>query len=252
MAKLNGAIPLVTKEFATTTPWWRRGPYLLGAAGLALLIATLLLGLGSCGGPDDRTAGPDTGTGVVVPSNPDLPKQDPAKVHLPTDPQWLTGAPAGMVWRTDKDLPPLPYGAADGPRKIDTDAGTATGYSQTPQGAALAAYQVAMRIALAANFKAVVDTQTVFDHTSADDVKAHRGKPDPSALQPNAHASAFKVLAFLNSQATVQYAVPNPFNGSYNSYQFTVVWKDNDWKLVAPNDTASAKALASIDGFTPF
>jgi hypothetical protein len=254
MTKLMGRNnPLVTKEFATkpSTPWLRRGPVLLGGAGALLLLIALLVTLLKDTETDEQTPGPAPEPPAAEPVNPEIPEHDPSKQHTPTDPEWMTGAPAGLVWR-QIDKIPLPFGAADGPWTIDEDAGTAAGYSHTPQGAVLAAYQIGNRIALGPDYANVVDAQTVFDSAAAADVKAHRGTPDPSALDGSTHSSAFKVLAYLPTQATVQYAMPNPMNGTYNSYQFTVVWVDGDWKLVAPNDTASAKALSSIDGFTPF
>ncbi|EKT78091.1 hypothetical protein WSS_A34307 [Rhodococcus opacus M213] len=254
MTKLMGRNnPLVTKEFATTpmSPWLRRGPVLLGGAGALVLLIVLVVILFRGTGSDELTPGPAPETSAAEPVNPQIPEHDPSKQRRPADPDWLTGAPAGLVWR-QVDKIPLPFGAADGPSKIDEDAGTAAGYSHTPQGAVLAGYQIGNRIALGPDYARVVDAQTVFDPAAAADVKAHRGTPDPSALDGQVHSSAFKVLAYLPTQATVQYAMPNPMNGTYNSYQFTVVWAGGDWKLVAPNDTASAKALSSIDGFTPF
>ncbi|WP_188544119.1 hypothetical protein [Rhodococcoides trifolii] len=162
----------------------------------------------------------------------------------------MTGAPADLVWRQEDSIA-LPFTAADGPRSVNETSGAATGYSRTPQGAVVAAYQIATRIALGPHYAEVVDAQTVFDASAAANVKQHRGSPDPSALG-DVHPSAFKVLAYLPSQATVQYALPNPFDGSYNSYQFTVVWTDDDWKLVAPSETAAAQSLSRVDGFTPF
>lgn len=240
--------PWVSGEYKSAAQWWRHPAARVVAAGVAVLVLAWAVAALVGGGDGEAAAG-----APAVAGEPALPEQDPSGQRTREDADWLTGAPAGLVWRSVGGLA-LPFGSADGPRDVDAEAGTAKGYSQTPQGAALAAYQIGSRIALgpSAALAAVVDEQTVFDAAAAADVKANRGDPDPAALDGTSHPSAFKVLAFLPSQATVQYAMPNPMNGSYNSYQFTVVWVDGDWKLVAPNDTASAKALSGIDGFTPF
>lgn len=248
--------PWVNNEYEYTTAGQRRQATNAGrVAVIGVLVAAVLLVawvVSAFLGGGDTEGGAATGQPAVA-GEPALPEQDPRGQRTREDADWLTGAPAGLVWHSVGGLA-LPFGSADGPRDIDAEAGTAKGYSQTPQGAALAAYQIGSRIALgpSAALAAVVDEQTVFDAAASADVKANRGDPEPAALDGTSHPSAFKVLAFLPSQATVQYAMPNPMNGSYNSYQFTVVWVDGDWKLVAPNDTASAKALPGIDGFTPF
>ncbi|NMN99311.1 hypothetical protein [Antrihabitans stalactiti] len=229
------------------------GVWVAGVVAVVVVIATLVA-LTSRGG-EQESATPPTDPGPTNAQNPAIPAPDPSKVHKPTDPDWLTAAPTGLVWRSVPNVVlQLPFSPADGPLKVDEAKGTATGYSHTPQGAVIAADQITRRLVMdSTNYTNVLAATTGLSATARANLEKVHANSD--ALRPQLgpdtpkHFTAFKVVSYLPNQATIQYAFPAPFAGSFSSNQVTVVWADNDWKVAA--EPTDSKVINDLNGFTP-
>ena len=237
---------LTTKEFRNRRIDGR-GWAIIAAIAVAVVVLALLVR--SCGSDSTPTAGvagpsalaPVTAKGSLVP-------QVPHRTLTPADPDYLTAAPQGISWQR-VDGVPLPFSATDGPTRI-TGAVTG-GYSNSPQGAVLAAAQIAFRLAFSPDYQAVVDAQTdVSDATRQALITARSAgtQPDPQVLGQLAAAPvAFQVAAFADNHATVYLAYPR----SDNEVRFSrsaLVWEGGDWRY---SDQFDSHAPPLPDGPLP-
>lgn len=251
---------LVTKEFAPKKPWKQRG---LIAAAAALAVGVVVIAVAPDGEVDEAESVTSAETTVSVthtataPANTakgSLVAQIPSATKSPADSDWLTAAPQGVSWQR-VDGVPLPFSASDGPTSIE--GAVAEGYTRTPQGAALAAIQIAMRMLFSPDFESVVREQTAVTSTERDQlISARSGQPIINAdavtaatLQP----AAFKVGAYSDQDATVYYAYPSQ-DGVYRIARMSVTWQDDDWKYTGrmSPDAPELPATADISSFTAF
>ncbi|MGN2642254.1 hypothetical protein ACTD5D_40025 [Nocardia takedensis] len=159
-------------------------------------------------------------------------------------------APAGMVWQEVKPWV-LPFTTSDGPARLDGP--LALGYTRTPQGAAVALWQIVWR---AASSRAVFDqvlarqiTGTPEDLALLTASKQWDSTDTPAAaLRP----SAFRVTAWQDTVAVVQFAVPARDPGVWNVVMFEALWQDGDWKLRAPHTPTARQSIISLAGWTPW
>ncbi len=205
---------------------------------------------GRGGGQASSSATATTAKGSLVPVQPGLTR------HM-GDPDWLTAAPQHISWQR-VDGVPLPFSASDGPTRIS---GAVTGgYSNTPQGAVLAAAQIAFRLAFSPDYRSVVDAQTdVSDATRAQLIAAREAgpQPDPAVIAKFASAPvAFKVAAFADNHATIYLAFPRTGAATpmFRFARTAVIWEGGDWRY---SDTPDPHApplpdAAGLDGFTRF
>lgn len=162
----------------------------------------------------------------------------------------VVDAPAGMMWQQVTPYV-LPFSTSDGPAKVDGV--LASGYTRTPQGAALAAWQIPWRAGISrAIYDVVLSTQTV---GSAQDFAALAPKKDwDYSHNPTLflHPSAFRLTSWDGTHAVVQYALPDKTPNAWYVAQFDVMWSGGDWKLRAPERSANSHkiALASLVGWT--
>ncbi|WP_067666075.1 hypothetical protein [Nocardia miyunensis] len=157
--------------------------------------------------------------------------QDPSTRPNPAlGPQYLTAAPAGIMWQRGWNTAALPFSASDGPiRVVD---GIASGFADTPQGAALAAWDAFAR-ALAAPegvWQRVVAQRFTgggqplldrFAHSRADNPNVGRNVVVPAGfrIHPDYHPDF----------AAVDVAVRTPEQISYGTW--AMVWVDGDWRV---------------------
>ncbi|GAB4590233.1 hypothetical protein Ntsu_80650 [Nocardia sp. IFM 10818] len=147
----------------------------------------------------------------------------------------------------------LPFSTSDGPASVDGV--LARGYTRTPQGAALAAWQIPWRAGISrSNYDTVMSAQTV---GSAQDFAAMRTEDNWDwSTQParSLRPSAFRITSWDGTHAVVQYALPDKAPNSWYLAQFDVVWTDGDWKLRAPDAAANTikKTVPSLVGWTPW
>jgi hypothetical protein len=186
-----------------------------------------------------------------------------------------TGAPqvprvdlAGLRW-SDFHGVELPASPAAGPRS--TSANLASGYSDTPLGALLAALNIAVRAnaqwgpaifgptirdqVTGADATALLDScQSAYDQASQ---AAHVTGGQPFG---NAYVSeeAFRWIAYTPADATVDLVSAGPGSQGDTVRAVTrveAVWDGADWRVIAPpgGDWGnSADQLSSLDGYTSF
>lgn len=250
---------LTTKEFRdrSLAPRWR--VVALIVAGVGVVVGTVVLtgpqGDGrteqaATGAPTSSASGatttpPTSGKGSLVP-------QAPVN-RPPTDPNWLTAAPTGLSWQR-VDGVPLPFTASDGPSRID--GAVAAGYSHTPQGAAIAALQISMRMLYSPDYQQILDAQTAIpDEERAKIIAARSTQPrlDPAMVQRSTlQPAGFKVGAYDDASATIYYAYGRP-NGQFRIARMAVVWREGDWKYSDELDAAAPQLpdAPDLNGFTP-
>ncbi|MEZ2190481.1 hypothetical protein [Corynebacterium sp. CCM 9204] len=185
--------------------------------------------------PGERRTADVDGTTVYYPSNPagDI-FTDDGEALTPDDENWLTAAPA-VEWQRLKENPAsdtawdFPFSASDGPWQV-TD-GIAHGFSQTPQGAALAIWHIYQGVN-----RGGVDaarTARTFIPPSTDPARLDAVIADPSLI-PNTpdHSAAipiaYKVESFDGETASIAFATAR--DGDVVSVvTMTVRWIDGDW-----------------------
>ncbi|WP_045824995.1 hypothetical protein [Williamsia herbipolensis] len=216
-----------------------RGWAIIAALVVAVVVVTLLVR--SCGTDPTSDSGalgqsstaPMSAKGSLVP-------QIPHRTLSPADPDYLTAAPKGISWQR-VDGVPLPFSATDGPTRIQ---GAVTGgYSNSPQGAVLAAAQIAFRLAFSPDYQAVVDAQTdVSDATRTQLIAARAAgpQPDPALISQFASAPvAFRVSAFADNHATVYLAYPRTPGNQVRFSRSALIWEGGDWRYSDQFDSQS-------------
>jgi hypothetical protein len=220
------------------------------AAGLALALARGGTGHGKTGGPAIRnTAAPAAAPGAKVSQLP--------RVSLD-----------GLRWHDFHGVE-LPSSLAAGPR--DTSRGLASGYSDTPLGALLAALNIAVRAN--AQWGPAIFGPTILHQVTGPDAAALLAGCQSSYQQAsqaahitgggplgNAYVTeqAFRWVAWSPAGATVDLVSAGPGSQGVTARAVTrveVVWQDGDWRVVAPpgGDWGNAAAdLSSLAGFTVF
>ena len=168
------ALPGMTEhESPTRRAWWKR-PRAWATAVVLVVVATSIAGVGLLAGGDDSgqptvavpppvlqepsgslpndstEGGPYTGSdvdvigrGMRVPADANghvleqTPRTSSSRLTQPITP------PQGLEWQKVYGVP-MPFSTSDGPTSMSTD-GVPSGFSRTPQGAALATLQILMR-----------------------------------------------------------------------------------------------------------
>lgn len=180
----------------------------------------------------------------------------------------LAAAGQDLSW-TDFHGIALPVSATDGPR--DTHRGLASGFTDTPRGALLAAINIAVRTA--AQWGPPIFGPTITRQVTGPDaaalLRADAGayarlraaahvRPGRPAGRGDATEAGYRFVAYTPGRATVDIVTAGPGTGGTTVLAATtiqVVWQDGDWRVVAPpgGDWASAAAaLSSLTGYTLF
>ncbi|MBJ7287562.1 hypothetical protein [Williamsia sp.] len=165
--------------------------------------------------------------------------------------------PTGMKWEYFFGLA-LPYSTSDGPTILDGP--LVSGFAHTPQGAALAGYQIFGRQLQGSQDarRAVAQGQTL-----AGDDAAHKRYID-EAITPGAPAvkprlllrpDAFRVISYAPDFAVTQYAVPIGFGGqdavtSWGVVQEQLVWSGGNWTLKIGDPDPQLPQTNSLLGWT--
>lgn len=259
------ALPGMTESDSTPTgrAWWKR-PRMWVIAMVVVIVATSIAGVGLLidGGdpdhrqvpvtsppvsspvPDNDTSGPYSGTDVDVLGRGMRVPVDPHGHVLPqtpkTSPAWLTqpiAAPQGLEWQKVYGAP-MPFSTSDGPTEISAD-GVPSGFSRTPQGAALASLQILMRVTYGPREvrQAVLDSSVI-------------GSPElknivlnaPSEAQYQTIPAAVQILEdrYSEHSASVRwmfgpFPAPEEFpttDGTvYHGGAIPVIWDEGRWKV---------------------
>ncbi|WP_143695171.1 hypothetical protein [Williamsia sp. 1135] len=188
---------------------------------LALIAAVTMAACGSDSGSDEPSAATDT-----------------------------TAPPAQVTWVSWQGAR-LPVSATDGPAKVTGD--LATGYSNTPQGAALAAFQGTIRLSLAPDESwAQVANKLVAPGTGRDTYAVNRALVSVSGPAPQGTAPivrGYKFTSYSPQRADVSLAVEQ--DGTLAAAQQTVVWTGADWRVLLPEPghEPTPTPLANLEGF---
>ncbi|WP_280427908.1 hypothetical protein [Nocardia brasiliensis] len=149
--------------------------------------------------------------------------------------------PASVRWESWQGVK-LPFGAKDGPAKTTT--GAATGYSRTPQGAALAAIQHSVRIAIAPDSSwATIARTALADGPGKDAYVLNRALVSVKWVDPATapRIAGYKVTAWSDTRAEVTVYTSYP-DTSVLASQTAVTWVYKDWQLVVPTETAKTNS----------
>lgn len=203
---------------------WKR-PASIAAAVVALVILVLTVAY-AC-----ATGGDDTVDGGVSEAAPDL-----------------TAAPQRVTWAPYKAIQ-LPSSAVSGPK--GQESGAPTGYEHSPQGAALAAVQTPMRIAVADDatwpelVRVAVAPGPGRDAFSVNRVQLTvQGESNP---ETRPRVRGYRITDYSPQAATVE-VVTSYIDESLASTRVAVVWRDDDWKVVLPdpNDPQVGPATTAL------
>lgn len=153
--------------------------------------------------------------------------------------------PAGMMWQKVNDGAIVPFSTSDGP--IAVDGLTAIGFAHTPQGAALAAWQIISRIAATNNETAqsIYDRQVVMTDEQRAQVAKDMAAQGPSyrglsaaALSYMTQADAFRIRDYADDFAIIEFATPaenvDTSTPQWGTTRLLTSWENGDWKLRFP------------------
>jgi len=249
-------------DHRTSTCWCRhcrarrRRPYVI--AYLLLATAALLYVLAH---PQPGHAQPHQTPAPATTRSP-APRQAPAAAS-PT-----AAAGQGLNWIGFHGMQ-LPVSPADGPH--DTRDGLASGFTDTPQGALLAAINIGVRTA--AQWGTAIFEPTITRQVTGPDATALLQADEAASAQIGAAAGAglvppaeqgyaaevgYRFLAWSRSSAVVDVVSAGPAaNGTtvLASTRIQVLWLRGDWRVVAPpggNWASAATAITSLNGYTVF
>lgn len=225
----------------------RRRLSLIGAAGLVVVIGTLLvtavLDSGHrTGRPAPRPARKGTASAGTAPAG-----ASQAGTGL------LSTAPAGVSWQL-VDGVALPFSRADGPAQVT--GGIPNGFSRTPTGALLAGVQIGFRIGSVnpADQAAVVRAMVI--GTGQADLLASRPANVP-AVKPQ--LVGFHYLTYTPTSAVIAFAwritdVAGGTSRFISVGELQVAWSGGDWRLVDDGTQAPLPQLLDpgLTGYVRF
>ncbi|MFE9328236.1 hypothetical protein ACIHDR_43385 [Nocardia sp. NPDC052278] len=182
-------------------------------------------------------------------------EQDSATRPDPDRLDYLTAPPARMQWQRGWGGAALPVSGSDGPAEVT--AGVASGFADTPQGAALAAYDALAR-ALAAPegvWQQIVADRYLGGGQALIDRFARSRKNTPDAARYVVVPEGFRILpGYRPDFAVVQIASKAIGGVAYSIWPMT--WTDGDWRVRVPDDIetlwAPAVPVTSLADFAPW
>ncbi|MGC9670955.1 hypothetical protein ACNTMW_30960 [Planosporangium sp. 12N6] len=217
-------------DFADRPPYTRPG-FIAAAALLALIVvAGVALALRpSDPKPTPQPGPPPVATGTGAPATSSNVPATAAPVP--------TTAPANVTWQLVGQVA-VPVSATDGPKTVS--GGTASGYTHTPVGALIAAAQISTRAGFSAGQQSWEPTLQQQFVPSADRdrlLAALRGAGAVPA-QPGelSQIAGFQYQSYTPDTAVIGLAMRAPSAGAarYHILTLTLLWRDGDWRMVAP------------------
>ncbi|WP_052067948.1 hypothetical protein [Rhodococcoides fascians] len=153
-------------------------------------------------------------------------------------------APEGIKWeRIGATV--APFSTSDGPTRIEGR--LAYGFSRTPQGAALAGWQITARMLRSGDdVREAYERQIVADPGVAEAKLAKldaEGRSNFRLDRLPIFPEAFQVTSYNTDTAIVRYALPTAGHTTWTLTQQTLTWTDNGWKARL---TAAEPTLADI------
>jgi hypothetical protein len=245
---------------------WRRRRRRRFAAFLA--IAFLLVAVAAAHVSDAHT-GHGTTAHAAYP-DPSATRRRPTKRnrHVRQDRPTHTTPSTGLNWMNFHGIE-LPISAQDGPRHMRN--GLAWGFTDTQDGALLAAVNIVVRTA--ALWGSAIYQPTIRHQVTGPGAAAllAADSSDYAAMQAAAHVrpgqpvgrgyaaeAGFRFAAYTPADATVDLVTEGPGTGSSTilvATRIEVIWRHGDWRVVAPpgGDWArAATVISSLTGYTAF
>jgi hypothetical protein len=182
--------------------------------------------------------------------------------HRPSDPDWLTAAPAGLSdkggWQRVHGAV-VPFSTSDGPTRIVN--GAAAGYAHTPQGAALAAAYTLNEIGARPGDSALLDVRAVLTPEDRAQFQAGVAAGRMPMQQPESITryliapDAFKVDQYADDFCIVRLATraggTDASDGpSWTTGPLPMVWVDGDWKLRFAGGQVATETIHDLVGWT--
>jgi len=244
----------------------RRKPLVLTAALAVLLTSAATVILLRSQPPNGRRQ-PVTAIQLTPRSPQDHPSTPPQAPDTPPPPAAAIDL-TGLRWADFHGIA-LPASPQDGPR--DTRGGLASGFTDTPSGALLAAINIAVRTA--AQWGPAIYAPTITRQVTGPDRAAllHNQAAAYGQLLASAHVrpgqpigcgyaavAAYRLAAYAPAGATVDVVTAGPGSDGTAALAATrieVIWRRGDWRVVAPpgGDWAnSATAISSLTGYRIF
>ncbi len=233
----------------------RRPPWLWPVVALAAVVVVAVVvgfSLSGGGGPPAAAQQPGPAPTSAPPAGP-VGGGDSGGTHQPSDPNYLTAAPAGLRFQDVGGLT-LPFSPVDGPLRINGP--IAAGYSHTPQGAVVAMMQLLPRIGFGPDYRQVVAEQVVADQASKDKLIAYRTtRPQDSPAQLAAELAppvGFRVESYTADRATIVLLNhPGADAGGFTGARAAIVWSGGDWKW-PDNSNSMSFSVPDTTGYTLF
>ncbi|WP_078113940.1 hypothetical protein [Gordonia sp. IITR100] len=177
------------------------------------------------------------GRGMRIPADPNGHVLDPGPA---TSPKQLTSpvrAPQGLEWQKVYGVP-MPFSTSDGPTAIRAD-GVPSGFSRTPQGAALASLQILLRATFGPQKvrQAVVDSSVIGPADLKQQMLAVTNDPQyqtmPAAVQitPDRYTENAATIRWAFGPFPAPAEFPTTNGTVYGGGYMPVVWDDGRWKL---------------------
>lgn len=258
---IGGAIALVVVLIAAAFAWFA-GDDTEPDAPTAQPTTPAVPTQGNNGGTGFADPATDTfGRKIYVPNNPagqSLPQRDPG-ARVECDPGQLPTTQGGMTIQRNFDMVML-YSETDGPTRVDGD--LARGYSHSPQGAALAAWNIWHRMREGGDVtKQVLLEQTVHDAALQKELETNPVPPGLRTVEQKRSMVApdgFRILSCDDDFVVLEYAVRQiaDENGAlaaprWVGMQWSMLWRDGDWKMQTADDSGKSGAVhTTLDGFT--
>lgn len=164
----------------------------------------------------------------------------------------LTAAPAQLEWKLIDGVR-LPYSKIDGPAKVSGS--LATGYSHTPQGAVVAAWQISSRLAVSTDYERVMATQV--RGTESERTQVRQEVAEVRNLTPDQFSARFKqpigfqIVSYDPTFAQIYFAVQSP-TGGYDFVARAVLWNGKDWQYQLVSGLPTLPNSTSVAGYTLF
>lgn len=221
---------------------------------LILLVAGLVIGIKVGGGHShaDTTPSP-TVSSVPGSTSPGTAKTSSSgkTCNLPGGSQAVPDAsPPGITWNI-YDTVALPFSTQYGPEYVDGD--VARCYAHNPIGALIAGTQIVSRLALASDWKAVLEQQVMPGEGMANYLAQQSSGSNVGSNQPGDYAqiAGFQIASYTSTTAVIDLVTRTP-QGGLSVSTLTVDWYQGDWRLsLLPSGATNPPptAISSLYGY---
>ncbi|KZM70415.1 hypothetical protein [Nocardia terpenica] len=177
--------------------------------------------------------------------------QDPSLRPSPSLPDYLWMPPARLQWQRGWGGAALPVSGSDGPTRID--AGVASGFADTPQGAALAACDAIARVLAAPEgvWQTVIRQRYLGAGPAFEDRIARSRRNTPDAARYVTVPDGIRIMPYRPDFAVVEIAVPADQGWVYSTWP--MAYTDGDWHVRVPDDIDTlwepGVPMTSLTGF---